>query len=133
MHQEIVLAQLCSLFAALALTIACVGLYGTISYTVSRRTGELGIRMALGAERASVLWMVLREVFQLAVIGVALSVPVALATSKFVSSFLFGMKPNDPLALSFSVILLLGAALLAGGIPARRAASIEPMAALRHE
>jgi ABC-type antimicrobial peptide transport system permease subunit len=132
-RQETILAELCTAFAVLALTIACVGLYGTISYTVARRTGEIGIRMALGAQRGPVLWMVLREVIVLAAVGLAVSLPIALGTSKFVESFLFGMKPNDPLALSLAVIILLFAALLAGGLPARRAAQIDPMTALRHE
>jgi len=131
--QETMLAELCSAFALLALIIACVGLYGTISYTVARRTGEIGIRMALGAQRGPVLWMVFREVAVLAAIGLTISVPVALGTSKFVASFLYGMKPNDPLALGLAVIVLLLAALLAGGLPARRAAKIDPMTALRHE
>jgi macrolide transport system ATP-binding/permease protein len=133
MHLEIMLAELCAAFAVLALAIACVGLYGTISYAVTRRTGELGIRMALGATRTAVFGIVLREVFLLAAIGLAISFPVALATSKFIRSFLFGIKPNDPAALAFAVIILLVAALLAGGMPAKRAASIEPMTALRHE
>lgn len=133
MHQEIMLAELCSAFAALALTITCVGLYGTISYKVVQRTGEIGIRMALGALRGAVLWMVLREVFVLVALGLAISIPVSLGTSKFVSSFLFGMKANDPLTLMCAVVILLGTALIAGGIPARRAASVEPMSALRHE
>ena len=132
-RQEKILAELCSAFAVLALTIACVGLYGTISYTVARRTGEIGIRIALGAQRRPVLWMVLREVLVLAAVGLAISVPVALGTSRFVESFLFGMKPNDPLALGFAVMILLLAALLAGTVPARRAAQIDPMTALRHE
>jgi macrolide transport system ATP-binding/permease protein len=132
-RQETILAELCTAFALLALTIACVGLYGTISYTVARRTGEIGIRMALGAQRVPVLWMVLREVLVLAAVGLAISIPIALGTSKFVESFLFGMKGNDPLALGLAVMILLLAALLAGGIPARRAAQIDPMTALRHE
>ena len=132
-RQETILAELCSAFAVLALTIACVGLYGTISYAVARRTGEIGIRMALGAQRRPVLWLVLREVLALSVGGLAISVPVALGTSRFIGSFLFGMKPNDPLALGLAVIILLLAALLAGGIPARRASQIDPMTALRHE
>jgi macrolide transport system ATP-binding/permease protein len=132
-RQETILAELCTAFAVLALTIACVGLYGTISYTVARRTGEIGIRMALGAQRVPVLWMVLREVLVLAAVGLAISIPIALGTSKFVESFLFGMKGNDPLALGLAVMILLLAALLAGGIPARRAAQIDPMTALRHE
>ena len=132
-RQETILADLGSAFAVLALTIACVGLYGTISYAVARRTGEIGIRMALGAQRRPVLWMVLREVVVLAVVGLAISVPIALGTSRLVASFLFGMRPNDPLALGLAVTILLLAALLAGGLPARRASQIDPMTALRHE
>jgi macrolide transport system ATP-binding/permease protein len=132
-HQEIMLADLCSAFAMLALTIACVGLYGTMSYTVARRTGEMGIRMALGAQRSAVVWIVMREIFVLAAVGLAISVPVALGTSRFVESLLFGMKPNDPLALMLAVLILLSAALLAGYLPARRASRIDPMNALRHE
>jgi macrolide transport system ATP-binding/permease protein len=133
MRHEKVLAELCSALAVLALLIACVGLYGTISYTVARRTGEIGIRMALGAQRGPIVWMVLRQVIVMAAVGLAISVPIALGTSKFVGSLLFGMKPNDPLALGLAVIILLFAALLAGGLPARRAAQIDPMTALRHE
>ena len=132
-HQEITLADLCSAFAMLALTIACVGLYGTMSYSVARRTGEIGIRMALGAQRGAVVWMVLREVFVPAGVGLAISVPVALGSSKLVASFLFGMKPNDPLALIMAAAILMGAAILAGYAPARKASRIDPMTALRHE
>jgi macrolide transport system ATP-binding/permease protein len=133
MYQEMMLAELCSAFAVLALAIACVGLYGTISYSVARRTGEIGIRMALGAQRGPVLWMVLREVMVLSGVGLVISLPIALGTSKFVASLLFAMKPNDPLALGLAIATLTGAAVLAGGIPARRASEIDPMTALRHE
>jgi len=133
MSQETTLASLCTAFALLALIISCVGLYGTMSYTVARRTGEMGIRMALGAHRRDVVWMVLREVAILAFAGLAVSLPAALVTSKFVESFLFEMKPNDPLALAVAVVILLGAALLAGYVPARRASRIDPMIGLRHE
>jgi len=132
-YQEMMLAELCSAFAVLALAIACVGLYGTISYSVARRTGEIGIRIALGAQPGPVLWLVLREVMVLAGVGLVISLPIALGTSKLVESLLFGMKPNDPLALTLAVATLIGAALLAGGIPARRASQIDPMTALRHE
>jgi predicted permease len=123
-NQEIAFARLCTAFALLALAIACVGLYGTMSYNVARRTGEIGIRMALGAQRGRVLWMVLREVVLLAAVGLAISVPTALAASKLVESFLFGMKPNDPLALVDSVVPLMVAAILATCLPARRLGSI---------
>jgi predicted permease len=133
MHQEIVLAELCSALAMLALTIASVGLYGTISYTVARRSSEIGIRMALGSQRGPVIWMVLREVLVLAAVGLAVSVPIALGTSRFLSSFLFELKPNDPPTLMLAVTIMLGAALVAGCVPARRAAQIDPATSLRHE
>ena len=132
-RQEVAFARLCTAFALLALAIACVGLYGTMSYIVARRTGEIGIRMALGARRSRVLWMVLREVVLLTAVGLAIGVPTALAASKLVASFLFGMQPNDPLALTGSVVTLVGAALLAGYLPARHASRIDPMIALRHD
>jgi ABC-type antimicrobial peptide transport system permease subunit len=132
-NQELAFARLCTAFALLALVIACVGLYGTMSYNVARRTGEIGIRIALGAQRSRVLWMVLREVVLMSAVGLAIGVPAALASSKVVESFLFGMKPNDPLALTGSVVTLLSAAILAGYLPARHASRIDPMIALRHE
>jgi macrolide transport system ATP-binding/permease protein len=132
-HQEMTLAGLCSAFAILALTIACVGLYGTMSYIVARRTGEIGVRMALGAERSAVLWMVLREVFVLFAVGLAIGVPAALGISRFAESLLFGIRSNDPLALALAVAILLSATLLAGYVPARNASRIDPMTALSYE
>ena len=132
-NQEIVLARLGTAFAILALLIASVGLYGTMSYGVARRTKEIGIRVALGARRSGVVWMVMREVLVLTVLGLAIGIPLVRGTSKFVDSFLFDMKPNDPLALAIAVSTLLGAALLAGYAPARRAARIDPSTALRDE
>ena len=132
-NQEVTFARVCSTFALLALVIACVGLFGTMSYGVARRTSELGIRMALGARRATVVWMVLREVLTLTAIGLAISVPATLALSKLVESFLYGMKPNDPIALGAAVLTMAGATLLAGYLPARTASRIDPMPALRHE
>jgi macrolide transport system ATP-binding/permease protein len=132
-NQEIIFAELCTAFAILAMVIACVGLYGTVSYNIARRTGEIGIRMALGARRGHVVWMVLRGVIILAIVGLAISVPTAFGTTKLVASFLYGTKPNDPLALTGAVAILLGAALLAGYLPARKASRIDPMVALRHE
>jgi predicted permease len=131
--QEIAFARLCSAFAVLALAIACVGLYGTMSYTVARRSGEIGLRMALGAHRRHVLWMVLREVVVLCAAAVTMGVPAALAASRLVATFLFGTTPTDPEALIGAVAVVVGAALLAGYLPARTAARIDPMIALRHE
>lgn len=130
---EVMFAQLCTAFAILALVIACVGLYGTMSYNVARRTNEIGIRMALGARRGAVIWMVLRHVLMLVILGLIVGLPLALMTSKFLESFLFDMKPNDPVAVSLAVLMLIMAALLAGYAPARRASHIDPMIALRNE
>jgi macrolide transport system ATP-binding/permease protein len=131
--QELIFAQLCSAFAILALLIAAVGLYGTMAYAVARRTREIGIRMALGAQRRRILWMVVREVSVLGAVGVAIGLPAAYGASRFVESFLFGMKRSDPATVTASVAILLVAAILAGYAPARRASRTDPMVALRHE
>jgi predicted permease len=132
-NRELTFAKLCSGFAILALLMACVGLYGTMSYSVSRQTSEIGIRMALGAQRGAVVWMVLRRVLVLAAVGLAISVPVALTASRLVKSFLFETRPNDPATLALAGVFLLSAAILAGYVPARRASRIDPLVALRHE
>jgi macrolide transport system ATP-binding/permease protein len=132
-NREIMFAKLCTGFAVLALLMACVGLYGTMSYNVARQVSEIGIRMALGAERGAVVWMVLRGVLLLATVGLAISVPAALIASRFVKSFLFETQPNDPATLALAGVVLLGAAILAGYVPARRASRIDPLTALRHE
>ncbi|HLZ91394.1 MAG TPA: ABC transporter permease [Candidatus Acidoferrum sp.] len=131
--RELTFAKLCTGFAVLALLTACVGLYGTVSYNVARQIGEIGIRMALGAHRGVVLWMVLRRVLLLAAVGLAISVPAALSASRLVKSFLFETQPNDPGTLALAAVVLLSAAILAGYAPARRASRIDPLAALRHE
>jgi ABC-type antimicrobial peptide transport system permease subunit len=104
-----------------------------MSYTVARQTAEIGIRMALGAPRGAVVWMVLRRVLLLAAVGVAISVPAALIVFRLVRSLLFETQPNDPGTLALSGVVLLGAAILAGYAPARRASRIDPLAALRRE
>jgi macrolide transport system ATP-binding/permease protein len=131
--RERTFAMLCSCFAGLALVIACVGLYGMMAYRVARRTNEIGIRMALGAQRRRIIWMVVREVFGIAVVGVAIGVPVALAASEVVRSYLFQMKPNDPLAVGGAAAAMLSAAIAAGYWPAWRASKIDPWTALRDE
>ena len=133
LSSQILFARLCSGFAVLALVIAGVGLYGTLSYNIARRTGEVGIRMALGAQRRTVVWMVLREVLLLAGGGLAFGIPIALGTSKLVGSLLYQVKPNDPAALAAAMGIIVSAALLAGFIPAYRASRIDPMDAVRHE
>jgi macrolide transport system ATP-binding/permease protein len=132
-NQEIIFAQLCTAFAILALVIACVGLYGTVSYNAARRTGEIGIRMALGAQRGNVVRMIVAQVLILAAAGLAIGIPGALGLWKLVGSFLYGIKPNDPLSIAAAVAILLAAAILAGYAPARKASRIDPMVALRHE
>lgn len=131
--REITFAKLCTGFAVLALLMACVGLYGTMSYNVARQAGEIGIRMALGAHRGAVVWMILRRVLSLAAVGLAISVPAALVASQLVKSFLFETQPNDPKNLALAGLVLLSAATLAGYAPARRASRIDPMVALRNE
>jgi ABC-type antimicrobial peptide transport system permease subunit len=104
-----------------------------MAYTVARRTSEIGIRMALGAERRRIIWMVLREVFALGAVGLGLGMIAAWQTGHLVKAFLFGVTPGDPVAVAVSVAVLAGAAVMAGFAPAWRASRIEPMAALRHE
>ena len=133
MNHEVIFARLCTGFAVLALAIACVGLYGTMSYSVARRAGEIGIRMALGARRGVVVWMVLREVLWLAAAGLAIGVPAAVGASKLVEAMLFGVKPGDVGAMAVTVGVLVAAALAAGFVPARRASRVDPMTALRCE
>jgi predicted permease len=131
--QQRTFANLGTCFAVLALLIACVGLYGAMAYTVARRTGEIGIRMALGAQRRGIIWMVLREVITLASIGLIVGYVAARFTTHFVESFLYGLKPNDPLAIAGAIAILLGAAVMAGYLPAWRASRIDPASALRNE
>jgi predicted permease len=132
-NQEIVFARLCSAFAILALTIACVGLYATMAYAVARRTSEIGLRLALGAGRGAVIWMMLRDVCVLAGAGLAIGASAAFASSRVIESFLFETKPNDPRAVAVAAAILLTSALVAGYGPARRASRVDPLTALRHE
>jgi predicted permease len=130
---EVILAKLCTGFAVLALLIACVGLYGTMSYTVERRTNEIGIRMALGAGRRKILGMVMRETIVMVALGVAMGIPAALAAARVISSMLYGLKPTDPLTITVSASVLIAAAALAGYLPARRASRVAPIVAIRYE
>lgn len=131
--RELMFAKLCTGFAVLALLTACVGLYGTMSYTVARQVSEIGIRMALGAQRGTVVWMILRRVLLLAGAGLAISVPATSIASRVLKSFLFQTQANDPRILGLAAAVLVAAAILAGYAPARRASRIDPLAALRNE
>jgi ABC-type antimicrobial peptide transport system permease subunit len=120
-------------FAALALGLAIVGIYGVFSYVVAARTREFGIRLALGAQRQDVLVIVIREAFKVTLAGLLVGILAALALTRFLSSLLYGVKPTDPLTLVAVSLLLVCVALVACYIPARRATKVDPMAALRHE
>jgi predicted permease len=132
-QQESMIATLTTLFGMLGLLLAAVGLYGVMAYMVEQRTGEIGIRMALGADRWRVVGMVLRRAFSQVGIGLALGVPAAIGAGRLMKDQLFGVKPWDPVMLVFATLLLALAAVLASVIPARRAAGVEPMVALRNE
>ncbi len=131
--QERLVASLSSLFGLLALLLAGVGLYGLMTYAVNRRTGEIGIRMALGAERGQIAGMILRETLQLVLIGLAIGVPAAIAASRLIKSELYGLKSDDPTILLTAISIMATMAVIAAYLPARRASQVEPMAALRTE
>ncbi len=126
-------AQLSAFFGLLAVFLSCIGIYGLMSYIVSRRTNEIGIRIAIGASRADVRWLVMREIVLLVAIGTAVGIPVALAGGRFVANMLFGMSGIDWISLAGSVAGLLLVGLIAGFLPARRASRVDPMVALRYE
>jgi predicted permease len=131
--QERLFAIAYSLFGALALLLACIGLFGLMSYSVSRRTNEIGIRMALGAQRASVVGMVLRESMLLVAIGIVIGLAGAIAGGRFVESVLFGLSTTDTLTMTAAIGSIIVVSLAAGYLPARRAARVDPMVALRYE
>jgi predicted permease len=131
--EERLIATLCGFFAGLALLLASIGLYGLMAYAVARRTNEIGIRMALGAQRAEVIWLVLREVLALVGIGLASGIPMALAAARLISGSLFGLTAADPFTLAAATLAMLTMAALASYLPAYRAARVDPMNALRYE
>ncbi len=135
--QERLIATLSTLFGVLALILAAVGLYGLFAFAVVQRTGEIGLRMALGASRRDVVWMVMREAAVLVGADVAIGVPAAFAAARvsagWIGGLLFGLRPTDPLSLGAAVLILGGVAASAVYLPARRASSVSPLVALRNE
>jgi ABC-type antimicrobial peptide transport system permease subunit len=131
--QERFVTQVGGAFSLFALLLACVGLYGMMSYAVARRTNEIGVRMTLGAQRSDVVWLVMREVSLLVAVGVVAGLAAAMATTRLVSTLLFDLTPNDPTTIAMATLLMIVVAALAGYLPARRAANVDPMIALRHE
>jgi putative ABC transport system permease protein len=133
LNRERLLATLSGFFGGLALLLATIGLYGVMSYNVARRRNEIGIRMALGAGQAQVMRMVLGEVASMMVVGLAIGLAASLAATRLVSTFLYGLKASDPVTFLSAVGILTCIGALAGYLPARRAARVEPMQALREE
>jgi ABC-type antimicrobial peptide transport system permease subunit len=133
LNSQRLIAQLTSLYGVLALVLACVGLYGVAAYTVARRTSEIGLRMALGAGGKQVVVMVLRGAMTPILLGLAIGFPVVLGGGSLIASQLYGVKSYDPLILGAAITVLVISATLAAILPARRAASIDPMRALRTE
>ncbi|HEX7962291.1 MAG TPA: FtsX-like permease family protein [Terriglobales bacterium] len=132
-QQEDMIATLTTLFGVLGLLLASVGLYGVMAYAVEQRTSEIGVRMALGADRMRIVKMVLRDAFSQVGIGLAIGIPAAIAAARLMTHQLYGVKPWDPIMLALAALILSLAALLASALPARRAAGVEPMVALRTE
>ncbi len=131
--KERLMTVVLSFFGILATLLAAIGLYGVMAYSASQRTHEIGIRMALGAQRRDVVGLVLRETMILVIIGVIIGLSAALGATRLIASLLYGLKSNDPLTIALASLLLLMVAALAGYLPARKAARVDPMVALRHE
>lgn len=128
---ERLVASLSSAFGLLATLLAAIGLYGVMAYTVARRTREIGVRMALGAARSDVIWLVMKDALLLIVIGIGVALPLAAALTRLVKAQLYGITPNDPISLISATVVIFSVALIAGYVPARRATTIDPMRALR--
>jgi len=133
LRQDRMFATLAGFFALLALALGGIGIYGITAYHVARRTPEIGVRMALGAQRCDVLWLIMRETLVMLAAGATVGLPAALAAARLIKSQLFGLDPSDPSTVACAAVVLFGAGALAGFLPAWRAASVEPTLALRSE
>jgi len=130
---ERLVAMLSAVFGCLATLLAAIGLYGVMAFTVARRTREIGIRMAMGADRGKVVWLVMREVALMAAIGIGIGLPAAWGLSQFIRAQLFGVEPHDAATLVAATLILAAVSLVAGYIPAARATRVDPLVALRYE
>ena len=131
--QERTVTTLCGFFGMVAVLLAAIGLYGVMAHAVTRRYREIGIRMALGAQRSAVLWLVLGETAWMIGIGAVIGLPAAFGLTRLVQSFLYGLTPQDPASIALATVGLIAVTGLAGYIPARRATRVDPMIALRYE
>ena len=130
---QVLVAKLSAFFGALVLALVCVGLYGSMSYGVVGRTKEIGVRMALGARRWDVVWMVTREACLMLAFGAAIGIPIGVATTRLFKSMLFGVSKADPVSIVAAIVTLIAISIAAAIIPARRATKVDPMVALRYE
>jgi len=133
LRQERMITKSCSFFGLLALLLACIGLYGTMAYSVARRTNEIGIRMALGAQRSRILWLFLRDSVALVVLGLTLGLPLAMGATRWIKTFLFGLPAIDWVAIGGTIVVMVAVSALAAYLPARQATKVDPMVALRYE
>lgn len=131
--RQSLIAQLSAFFGILAVFLSCIGIYGLLSYSVARRTSELGIRLALGAQSRALLWLILRECIFLLVLGFAIGIPVALSSTHILKSLLYQLSPLDPTAIAIAIVAVACITVAAAWLPARRASKINPMQALRTE
>jgi ABC-type lipoprotein release transport system permease subunit len=131
--QERLFARAYAAFGALAVLLACIGLFGLMSYNVARRTGEIGVRLALGAQRRAVTGMVMRDSIRLVALGIGLGLAAVLWAGRFVQTVMYGLSASDPLTIGGAVALIAGVTALAGGVPARRASNVNPIEALRQQ
>jgi ABC-type antimicrobial peptide transport system permease subunit len=127
------IARLSSFFGILAVFLACIGIYGLLSYSVARRTSELGIRLALGAQSRTLLWLILRESILLLILGLAVGIPVALSSTRILKSMLYQLSPLDPTAITVAIAAVAVMTIAAAWLPARRATKVDPLQALRTE